>query len=90
MSAAGWLESAIQDIRHAVRSLRGAPTFTAVALITLAEDSQVLPVLQVLSVPPTRPQAATVDLARARAVNLGSDGGLKVQVLKVLRIAKCE
>jgi putative ABC transport system permease protein len=36
MGASGWFETAVQDIRYAVRSLRGAPTFTAVALITLA------------------------------------------------------
>jgi len=36
MGASGWFESAGQDVRYAVRSLLGAPSFTAVALITLA------------------------------------------------------
>jgi len=30
MGASGWFESAAQDIRYAVRSLRGAPSFTAI------------------------------------------------------------
>ena len=36
MGAGGWVESAVQDVRYAVRCLLGSPSFTAVALITLA------------------------------------------------------
>lgn len=36
MGTSGWLESAAQDLRYAVRGLIAAPSFTAVALITLA------------------------------------------------------
>lgn len=35
MDAHGWLESAAQDVRYAVRTLRGAPTFALVAILTL-------------------------------------------------------
>ncbi len=32
----GWIEDAISDVKHSVRSLRRAPGFTAVAVLTLA------------------------------------------------------
>jgi predicted permease len=32
----GWLEDAISDVKHSVRSLRRAPGFTAIAVLTLA------------------------------------------------------
>ena len=32
----GWLEDALTDVRHTVRSLRRAPAFTAIAVLTLA------------------------------------------------------
>src|SRR5262245_13233390 len=32
----GWLEDVVNDVKHSVRSLRRAPGFTAVAVVTLA------------------------------------------------------
>ena len=34
--AFGWLEDVVNDVKHSVRSLRRAPAFTAVAVLTLA------------------------------------------------------